>query len=200
MHLYRHFFNDKNSLVNKRSDLQNIWRWLAISKDMNVNEKIRAREVRLIDSNGDQLGVKTRQEALEIAQTRNLDLVMVAPGAKPPVCRIMDFGKYRFELQKKEKEARKNQKVINIKEVRFTPGIGEHDFETKLKNAKKFLEKGDKVKAAVRFRGRAITHKGLGQEVLDRLAEELKDVATVEARPKMEGRNMFIMLNPINEK
>ncbi|RDW16304.1 translation initiation factor IF-3 [Oceanobacillus arenosus] len=166
----------------------------------NVNEKIRAREVRLIDSNGDQLGVKTRQEALEIAQTRNLDLVMVAPGAKPPVCRIMDFGKHRFELQKKEKEARKNQKIINIKEVRFTPGIGEHDFETKLKNAKKFLEKGDKVKAAVRFRGRAITHKSLGQEVLDRLAEELKDVATVEARPKMEGRNMFIMLNPINEK
>ncbi|WP_115748061.1 translation initiation factor IF-3 [Oceanobacillus chungangensis] len=167
---------------------------------MNVNEKIRAREVRLIDSNGDQLGVKTRQEALEIAETRNLDLVMVAPGAKPPVCRIMDFGKYRFEQQKKEKEARKNQKVINIKEVRFTPGIGEHDFETKLKNAKKFLEKGDKVKAAVRFRGRAITHKSLGQEVLDRLAEELKDIATVEARPKMEGRNMFIMLNPISEK
>ncbi|AXI09654.1 translation initiation factor IF-3 [Oceanobacillus sp. 143] len=166
----------------------------------NVNEKIRAREVRLIDSNGDQLGVKTRQEALEIAQTRNLDLVMVAPGAKPPVCRIMDFGKHRFELQKKEKEARKKQKVINIKEVRFTPGIGEHDFETKLKNAKKFLEKGDKVKAAVRFRGRAITHKSLGQEVLDRLAKELKDVATVESRPKMEGRNMFIMLAPIAEK
>ncbi|WP_139345069.1 translation initiation factor IF-3 [Virgibacillus pantothenticus] len=167
---------------------------------MNVNEKIRAREVRLIDANGDQLGVKSRQEALEIAQKRNLDLVLVAPNAKPPVCRIMDYGKYRFEQQKKEKEARKKQKVINVKEVRFTPGIGDHDFETKLKNARKFLEKGDKVKAAVRFRGRAITHKELGREVLDRFAEEVKDIATVETKPKMEGRNMFIMLAPVNEK
>lgn len=167
---------------------------------MNVNEKIRAREVRLIDSNGDQLGVKTRQEALEIAQTRNLDLVLVATNAKPPVCRIMDYGKYRYEQQKKEKEARKKQKIINIKEVRFTPGIGDHDFETKVKNAKKFLEKGDKLKASVRFRGRAITHKELGQEVLTRLAEELKDVATIESKPKMEGRNMFMMLAPISEK
>ncbi|AIF43243.1 translation initiation factor IF-3 [Virgibacillus sp. SK37] len=167
---------------------------------MNVNEKIRAREVRLIDSNGDQLGVKSRQEALEIAQTRNLDLVLVAPNAKPPVCRIMDYGKYRFEQQKKEKEARKKQKVINVKEVRFTPGIGEHDYETKLKNARKFLEKGDKVKAAVRFRGRAITHKELGREVLDRMAGDVKDVATIETKPKMEGRNMFMMLAPLNEK
>lgn len=167
---------------------------------MNVNEKIRAREVRLIDSNGDQLGVKTRQEALEIATTRNQDLVMVAPTAKPPVCRIMDYGKFRFEQQKKEKEARKKQKVINIKEVRFTPGIGDHDFETKLKNARKFLEKGDKVKAAVRFRGRAITHKELGREVLDRFAEEVKDIATIETKPKMEGRNMFMMVAPVNEK
>ncbi|WP_339228353.1 translation initiation factor IF-3 [Oceanobacillus sp. FSL K6-2867] len=167
---------------------------------MNVNEKIRAREVRLIDSNGDQLGVKTRQEALEIAQTRNLDLVLVAPNAKPPVCRIMDYGKYRFEQQKKEKEARKKQKVINVKEVRFTPGIGDHDFETKLKNARKFLEKGDKVKAAVRFRGRAITHKELGREVLDRFAEEVKDIATIETKPKMEGRNMFMMVAPLAEK
>lgn len=149
---------------------------------------------------GDQLGVKTRQEALEIAQTRNLDLVLVAPNAKPPVCRIMDYGKYRFEQQKKEKEARKKQKVINIKEVRFTPGIGDHDFETKLKNARKFLEKGDKVKAAVRFRGRAITHKELGREVLDRFAEEVKDIATIETKPKMEGRNMFMMVAPLAEK
>ncbi|AUJ26029.1 translation initiation factor IF-3 [Virgibacillus dokdonensis] len=173
---------------------------MIISKEMNVNEKIRAREVRLIDANGDQLGVKPRQEALEIARKRNLDLVLVAPNAKPPVCRIMDYGKYRFEQQKKEKEARKKQKVINVKEVRFTPGIGDHDFETKLKNARKFLEKGDKVKAAVRFRGRAITHKELGREVLDRFAEEVKDIATVETKPKMEGRNMFMMLAPVNEK
>ncbi|MFB4166680.1 translation initiation factor IF-3 [Virgibacillus sp. JSM 102003] len=167
---------------------------------MNVNEKIRAREVRLIDSNGDQLGVKSRNEALDIAQTRNLDLVLVAPNAKPPVCRIMDFGKYRFEQQKKEKEARKKQKVINVKEVRFTPGIGEHDFNTKLKNARKFLDKGDKVKASVRFRGRAITHKELGREVLDRFADEVKDIATIESKPKMEGRSMFMMLAPVNEK
>ncbi|WP_163970187.1 translation initiation factor IF-3 [Oceanobacillus halotolerans] len=167
---------------------------------MNVNEKIRAREVRLIDSNGDQLGVKSRQEALEIAQTRNLDLVLVAPNAKPPVCRIMNYGKYRYEQQKKEKEARKKQKTINVKEVRFTPGIGEHDFNTKLKNARKFLDKGDKVKASVRFRGRAITHKELGQEVLDRLAEEVKDISTIESKPKMEGRNMFMMLAPVKEK
>ena len=167
---------------------------------MNVNEKIRAREVRLIDSNGDQLGVKSHKEAMEIAQTRELDLVLVAPTAKPPVARIMDYGKYRFELQKKEKEARKKQKVINVKEVRFTPGIGDHDFETKLKNARKFLENGDKVKAAVRFRGRAITHKSLGRDVLDRFAEEVKDIATIEQRPKMEGRNMFMMVSPLAEK
>ncbi|SHG33992.1 bacterial translation initiation factor 3 (bIF-3) [Ornithinibacillus halophilus] len=180
--------------------MEKIWRWLAISKDMNVNEKIRAREVRLIDSNGDQLGVKTRQEALEIAQTRNLDLVLVAPNAKPPVCRIMNYGKFRYEQQKKDKEARKKQKVINVKEVRFTPGIGDHDFNTKLKNARKFLEKGDKVKAAVRFRGRAITHKELGRDVLDRLAEEVKDISTIESKPKMEGRNMFMILAPTTEK
>lgn len=167
---------------------------------MNVNEKIRAREVRLIDSNGDQLGVKSRKEALEIAKTRNLDLVLVAPNAKPPVCRIMDFGKYRYEQQKKEKEARKKQRVINVKEVRFTPAIGEHDFNTKLRNARKFLEKGDKVKATVRFRGRAITHKDLGREVLERLADELKEVAVVESKARMEGRNMFMMLAPSNEK
>ncbi|WP_112181579.1 MULTISPECIES: translation initiation factor IF-3 [Paraliobacillus] len=167
---------------------------------MNVNEKIRAREVRLIDSNGDQLGVKSRQEALEIAQTRELDLVLVAPTAKPPVCRIMDFGKFRFEQQKKEKEARKKQKIINLKEVRLSPGIEEHDFNTKLRNARKFLDKGDKVKVSIRFRGRAITHKELGQKVLVRMAEECKDLSTIEQRPKMEGRSMFLTLAPVNEK
>nr|WP_289214742.1 translation initiation factor IF-3 [Halobacillus campisalis] len=177
------------------------WRWLVISKDNNnINEKIRAREVRLIDVNGEQLGVKSKNEALDIAANANLDLVMVAPNAKPPVCRIMDYGKYRYEQQKKEKEARKNQTTIKIKEVRLSPGIEEHDFNTKLRNARKFLSKGDKVKASVRFRGRAITHKELGQKVLDRLAEECKDVATIETKPKMEGRNMFMMLAPVTEK
>lgn len=180
--------------------IKNFRRWLDISKEMNVNQSIRAREVRLIDANGDQLGVKSRDEALEIAATRNLDLVLVAPGAKPPVCRIMDYGKYRYEQQKKEKEARKKQRVINVKEVRLSPGIGDHDFNTKLRNARKFIENGDKVKASVRFRGRAITHKELGQEVLNRLAEEVKDIATVESKAKMEGRQMFMMLAPITEK
>jgi len=119
---------------------------------MMVNDGIRAREVRLIGANGDQLGIKSRQEALEIATRANLDLVLVAPNAKPPVCRIMDYGKFRFEQQKKDKEARKNQKIINLKEVRLSPTIDEHDFNTKLRNARKFLEKGDKVKASIRFK------------------------------------------------
>lgn len=165
-----------------------------------INENIRAREVRLIGTNGDQLGIKTRQEAMEIAGNVQMDLVMVSPNAKPPVCKIMDYGKYRFELQKKEREMRKNQKVINLKEVRLSPTIEEHDFTTKLKNARKFLEKGDKVKASIRFKGRAITHKEIGQRVLDRFAESCNDVATVEAKPKMEGRSMFLVLAPKNDK
>lgn len=165
-----------------------------------VNEGIRAREVRLIGQNGDQLGIKSRQEALEIAGRANLDLVLVAANAKPPVCRIMDYGKFRFEQQKKEKEARKNQKIINLKEVRLSPTIDEHDFNTKLRNAIKFLEKGDKVKASIRFKGRAITHKEIGQRVLDRFSEACAEVATVETKPKMDGHDMFLMLAPKNEK
>ncbi len=176
------------------------WRWLIISKDMMVNEGIRAREVRLIGQNGDQLGIKSKTEALEIAARANLDLVLVAPNAKPPVCRIMDYGKFRFEQQKKEKEARKNQKVINIKEVRLSPTIDEHDFNTKLRNAIKFLEKGDKVKASIRFKGRAITHKEIGQRVLDRFSKACAEVATIESHPKMDGRSMFLVLAPKIEK
>ncbi|MCD7032822.1 translation initiation factor IF-3 [Metabacillus sp. GX 13764] len=171
-----------------------------ISKDMLVNEGIRAREVRLIGPNGDQLGIKSRTEALEIAARSNLDLVMVAPNAKPPVCRIMDYGKFRFEQQKKDKEARKNQKIISVKEVRFSPTIDEHDFNTKLRNARKFLEKGDKVKASIRFKGRAITHKEIGQRVLDRFSNACEDVATVESAPRMDGRSMFLVLAPKIEK
>lgn len=167
---------------------------------MKVNEGIRAREVRLIDANGEQLGVKSKNEALDLAKKANLDLVLVAPNAKPPVCRIMDYGKYRYEQQKKEKEARKKQKVINVKEVRLSPNIEEHDFNTKLRNARKFLTKGDKVKAAIRFRGRMITHSDIGKDVLERLAGELKDIAVVETKPKMEGRSMFLMLAPKSEK
>ncbi|MEW9500636.1 translation initiation factor IF-3 [Jeotgalibacillus marinus] len=171
-----------------------------MSKDVLLNEGIRAREVRLIDQNGEQLGIKSKNEALEIAGRVNLDVVLVAPNAKPPVARIMDYGKFKFEQQKKDKEARKNQKIINLKEVRLSPTIEEHDFNTKLRNAIKFLEKGDKVKASIRFRGRAITHKEIGQRVLERFAEACKEVSTVETRPKMDGRSMFLMLSPTNEK
>lgn len=146
------------------------------------------------------MGVVSKQEALEMAENANLDLVLVAPNAKPPVARIMDYGKYRYEQQKKEKEARKNQKVVSVKEVRLSPVIDEHDFNTKLRNARKFIEKGDKVKASIRFKGRAITHKEIGREVLDRLIEETEDIASVESRAKMEGRSMFIMLAPKKEK
>lgn len=175
-------------------------RWITISKDMNVNQGIRAREVRLIDHNGEQLGIKSRNEALEIATRANLDLVLVAPKAKPPVARIMDHGKFKFEQQKREREVRRNQKVILLKEVRLSPTIDEHDFQTKLRNAIKFLENGDKVKASIRFRGRAITHKEIGQRVLDRFAEACKELATIEQRPKMEGRSMFLVLAPTVEK
>lgn len=173
---------------------------MTIAKDMMVNDGIRARELRLIDQDGEQLGVKSKAEALKIAEQANLDVVLVAPNAKPPVARIMDYGKFRFEQQKKEREARKKQKVINVKEVRLSPTIDLNDFNTKLRNARKFLEKGDKVKASIRFKGRAITHKEIGQKVLDRLAEETKDIASVEQQAKMEGRSMFLVLAPKNEK
>lgn len=167
---------------------------------MMVNEGIRARELRLIDQNGEQLGIKTKFEALDIAARANLDLVVVAANAKPPVARIMDYGKFRFEQQKKDKESRKNQKIISLKEVRLSPTIDEHDFNTKLRNAIKFLEKGDKVKASIRFKGRAITHKEIGQRVLDRFSAACKEVATIETHPKMDGRSMFLILAPKIEK
>ncbi len=161
-----------------------------------VNDGIRAREVRLIGANGDQLGVKSRDEALKLAEDADLDLILVAPKAKPPVAKILDYGKYRFEQQKKDRESRKKQKVVNIKEVRLSPVIDTNDFNTKLKNARKFLAKGDKVRVSIRFKGRAITHKEIGREVLERMAKETADVATVVQRPKMDGRSMFLMLDP----
>ncbi|WP_089966244.1 translation initiation factor IF-3 [Lihuaxuella thermophila] len=161
-----------------------------------VNEAIRAREVRLIGVNGDQLGIKPLREALRIAQEANLDLVNVAPQAKPPVCRIMDYGKFRYEQSKREKEARKNQKVIQVKEVRLSPSIEENDVQTKLKNVKKFLQKGDKVKLTIRFRGREITHQELGRKILDRMADEVKDISEIERQPKLEGRQMIMILTP----
>ncbi|MFC0187928.1 translation initiation factor IF-3 [Fictibacillus aquaticus] len=167
---------------------------------MSVNDGIRAREVRLIGADGSQLGIKSRQEALEIAANANLDLVLVAAAAKPPVCRIMDYGKFKYEQQRKDREARKNQKIITTKEIRLSPTIEDNDFNTKLRNARKFLEKGDKVKASIRFRGRAITHSQIGKTVLEKLAKECGDISTVEQHPKMEGRSMFLILAPKAEK
>ncbi|GAW92292.1 translation initiation factor 3 [Calderihabitans maritimus] len=139
------------------------------------------------------------RDALKVAQGKGLDLVEVAPNANPPVCRIMDYGKYKYEQSKKEREARKKQKVINVKEVKLRPSIEEHDFQVKLRNAIRFLKHGDKVKVTIMFRGREISHAELGKELCDRLAEEVKDLASVERPPKVEGRNMVMILMPKQE-
>ena len=163
-----------------------------------INEDIRAAEVRVIDNEGNQLGIMSSNDAMEAANKRNLDLVMISPNANPPVCKIMDYGKYRFELAKKEKENRKNQKVVNLKEVRLSPSIDTHDFETKLKNACKFLKSGDKVKVSVRFRGREIHHASIGEEILDRFVKGCEEFGTVDKKPKLEGKNMAITISPKN--
>jgi translation initiation factor IF-3 len=150
----------------------------------------------VVDADGAQLGILPLKEALRLAAEKNLDLVAVSLAAKPPVCRIMDFGKYKFEQSKREKEARKNQKIITVKEVKVRPNIEEHDFQVKLKNAIRFLENGDKVKATVMFRGREITHPELGQKLLIRLAHEVEGLGLVERAPKVEGRNMIMILTP----
>lgn len=165
-----------------------------------INEEIRDKEVRLIDVDGKVVGIMSAKEAQKIANSRNLDLVKVAPNANPPVCRIMDYGKYMFELTKKEKEAKKNQKVINIKEVRMNPTIEDNDFNFKVKNAIRFLQDGDKVKVIIRFRGREINYTSIGQEMLGRFAEAVKDVGEVEKKPRLEGKNMVMILNPKTTK
>ena len=168
-----------------------------ISKnELMINEDIRDKEVRLIDADGTMLGVLDTKEAQKLALSKNLDLVKIAPQGVPPVCKIMDYGKYMFELAKKEKEARKNQKIINIKEVRFSPSIEDHDFEFKVKNAYKFLQNGDKVKVSIKFRGREMHYTSIGNEILDKFAEAVKDVGVVEKRPKLEGKSMIMILNP----
>jgi translation initiation factor IF-3 len=154
------------------------------------------KEVRLIGGDGEQLGIKPIREALQIALDANLDLVNVAPTAKPPVCRIMDYGKFRYETQKKEKEARKNQKIVELKEVRLSATIDEHDFQTKQRNVVKFLNEGDKVKLSVRFRGREIAHASIGQKVLERMAADVEEISIVERRAKLEGRSMILILAP----
>ena len=152
--------------------------------------------MRLIDSDGSQLGIMPSKKAMELAEQKNLDLVKIAPGATPPVCKIIDYGKYRFEQSKREKEQRKNQRVVDIKEVRLSLNIDIHDFETKKNHAARFISEGNKVKASIRFRGREMGHPELGQEIMHRFAEAMAEVANVERQPKLEGRNMFMFLVP----
>ncbi|KAF0194610.1 MAG: translation initiation factor IF-3 [Bacillota bacterium] len=177
------------------------WRWIAINKDNKsnepqVNEEIRAREVRLIDENSEQLGIKPFREALRIAAERGLDLVNVAPTAKPIVCRIMDYGRFKYEQSKKDREARKKQHIITIKEIRFSPTIDQHDLETKSRAAVTFLKEGDRVKVSVRFRGREIAHAERGKQVLEQFFMLVNDVATIDREPRLEGRSMIMFLNP----
>ena len=163
---------------------------------MQINEDIREKEVRVIDVDGAQLGIMTSEAALKIAYDKDLDLVKVAPQAKPPVCRIMDYGKFCFEQAKREKEAKKNQKIVEIKEIRMFSTIDTNDFNTKLNHARKFLEAGDKIKVSVRFRKRAIAHPHLGAELLDRFKEACSDVGVVEKPAKMEGRSLMLIISP----
>ena len=163
---------------------------------MRINEEIRTREVRVITDGGEQLGIMNPRDALAIAVERHLDLVEIAPTAKPPVCKIMDYSKFRYEQQKREKEARKKQKTFDIKEVKLRPGIEDHDFGVKLKAAQRFLEDGDKVKVTIMFRGRELSHPELGEVLLTRMADALKDTAVVERVPKLEGKNMIMIVAP----
>ncbi|PQP82570.1 translation initiation factor IF-3 [Paenibacillus sp. PCH8] len=172
------------------------WRWTVISKDHMINDEIRAKEVRLVGAEGEQIGITPIREALQMAIDLNLDLVNVAPQAKPPVCRIMDYGKFRYEQQKKDKEARKNQKIVDIKEVWFRSNIEENDYQTKLRNVVKFLNEGDKVKCSVRYRGREIAHAAIGQRILERVKVEVAELCTIERQPKLEGRSMIMILAP----
>ncbi len=169
------------------------WRCTTISGLM-INEQIRDREVRLIGPDGAQLGIVSAREAMTKAQEAGLDLVKIAPQAKPPVCKIIDYGKYRYELARKEKEARKKQKTIDVKEVRLSPNIDTNDLKTKVNAARKFLSKGDRVKVTLRFRGREMAHMSSSKHVLDDFADLLSDIATVEKAPKVEGRSMTMFL------
>ncbi len=167
-----------------------------IDKNIRVNQRIRAREVRVIDDQNAQLGIMPPQQALRIAEERGLDLVEVAPTAQPPVCRIMDYGKYLYQLNKKLHEAKKHQKNITVKEVKFRPNTDDHDYDFKKNHIIRFLKQGDKVKATVFFRGREIVHQGIGRALLERLVEELAEIGAVEARPKMEGPNLIAIFTP----
>jgi len=169
-----------------------------IDKDLRINEAIRAKEVRVVDPDGKQVGIKPIEEALDMAEDMDLDLVEVAPQARPPVCKIMDYGKYRYEQTVKMKEARKKQSVVQFKEMKMRPKIDRHDYEIKRKHIERFLKSGYKVKVTIMFRGREMSHTELGRNLLDQLAEELQDLGVVESDPKLDGRNMQMVMAPLS--
>ncbi|MGB8621572.1 MAG: translation initiation factor IF-3 [Paracoccaceae bacterium] len=164
-----------------------------------MNGRIRAPEIRLIGAEGENVGLVTPERGMELAEQAGLDLVEISPNATPPVCKIMDFGKFKYEQQKRESEARKKQKIIEVKEVKFRPNTDVHDYDVKMRNVVKFLENGDKVKVTLRFRGREMAHQNLGRELLERVAEDVKEIGKVENMPKMEGRQMVMMIGPVTK-
>lgn len=168
-----------------------------ISKDgLRVNEEIRTREIRLVGDDGEQLGIMSPKDALKIALEKGLDLVEVAPAAKPPVCKIMDIGRFKYEQSKRDREARKKQHIVSVKEVKLRPNIEDNDFDTKVRNAIRFLEDGDKVKVTIMFRGREMSHPELGKALLDRVAEVVKEIGSMERGAKLEGKNMSMIISP----
>ena len=168
---------------------------VSVISELMINEQIRDREVRLINADGEQLGVMSSKEAMKLAKEANLDLVKIAPNAKPPVCKIIDYGKYRYEMARKEKEAKKKQKVIEVKEIRLSPNIDVNDLNTKMNHARKFLQGGNRVKVSVRFRGRELAHTATGKVILDGFAEKLSDVAVIDKLAKLEGKSMVMFLS-----
>ena len=172
----------------------NILEVFYIKQELPINEQIRAKEIQLIDEQGEKRGIMKLNEALDLAYEKKLDLVLVAPNSQPPVCKIMNYGKYKFEQTKREKEAKKKQKVLEVKEIRITPNIEQHDFDFKVKNARKFIEDGNKVKITVRFRGRELNYVKLGEDNLNEFANALSDIASPEKKAVLEGKNMFIIL------
>lgn len=170
------------------------------TKELQINEEIRDKEIRVITDDGEQLGIMSAKDALKEAEKRSLDLVKIAPNAQPPVCKIMDYGKYRFDKAKKEKEAKKNQKVIETKEIRLSVNIDTHDFDTKVNHALKFLKSGNKVKVSIRFRGREMAHAHLGNGIMERFAEAVSELGTVDKPAKLEGRQMLMFLSPKGAK
>ena len=186
----------RNSVSGWLHPLIFIWRCIDINTELQINEEIRDREVRLIGADGAQLGIVPLRRALELAEEAELDLVKIVPNAQPPVCKLMDYDKHRYEQAKREKELRKNQKVIEIKEVQLSATIGENDVAIKARNAVKFLQEGNKVKVSIRFRGRQITHTDIGMQVMNDFSERVKEYAVIERRPTMEGRNMLMILAP----